>query len=515
MSGSSSHGETRATVKTGALAALIAALLTGLLVLVAGLAIAPAHAEESDPDPEATATSTTDPESSPSPSPSADPSPDPTPDPTGDPTAEPTPSPTTDPTSDPTVEPTTDPTEVPDTDFEVTDALLRWGINPESNNRGAAPGTFNFFSAGKLSNPGSGGQLLTEASKGAKWANGKKAGWAAKAGKVRIEKAQPDGSYKSATWAGLKTDRWGETLGGYSVNTKFSDHQVVLTGGTGKVDPATGTATIKWKGDFTVVYYSGYSFFYVSDPVLTIEDGVGRLTATMSGYGSDIDDISKWVPVPAKKNVVLADLCAPAKAAQVGNCDKLDLSADLGLVATPKYLGVKVTGVEQNTGGQWAGSFPQSFINFAKSVGIDAYWFSSGGAVDKNKPPYDLAVSYSAGNPVVPKPPEPEETTDPPDVDNTAPPPPNPPLPVQAPIQPPGPALPVQAPAAAVPTQADALNATTIRPVTTVLPAGADTGIAGAGSSQQPIWIAGIVVLLLTGLTAASPAVVQLLNRKP
>ncbi|RNL63000.1 hypothetical protein EFK50_14895 [Nocardioides marmoriginsengisoli] len=379
--------------------------------------------------------------------------------------------------------------------FEVDDALLRWGINNETNNRGAAPGTFNFVSAGKIGNPGEGGQVLTEASAGAKWANGKPAGWKASEGAVRVEKLRPDGDYGLATWAGLQTDRDGTALGGYAVNTKFSDHQVVLSGGTGSVDRTTKTATISWDGDFTIVYYSGYTFFYVSDPVLTVTQGVGRLTGTMSGYSSDMVDLTKWAAVPTRTNVVIADL------------GTVDLDKDLGFTASPKYLGVKVTGFDQVTSGQYFGSFPQSFMNFLKTVGIGAYFHSSGGSIDRNKVPLDLAVSYAAGSPIIPKTPE-GEGENPPVTNTPPPPPPSPPARV---VQPPGPVLPQQPAPVAAPAAAPVLAG--VQPVATVMPAlvlvSAETDDGGAGGP----WVAGTALLVLAALIGAFPFLYQRLRR--
>jgi hypothetical protein len=467
----------RSPVATVAIAAaLFAALFAGVLFTLVGLTPSLASALE-EPTPSATTVTTTA-------------------------TASVTPMPTATPSS----EPTDVASDVPDEAFEVTDAVLRWGVNHESNNRGAAPGTFNFFSAGKLGNPGGGGQLLTDASGGDLWANDRSAGWTAASGNVRIEKLQPDGSYATATWPGLKTDRDGASLGGYAVSTRFSDHQVVLTGGVGVVDPAAGSATISWDGDFTIVYYSGYSFFYVSDPVLTVTDGIGQLTGTLSGYASDMDDMTQWSAVPAKPGVVLADL------------GTVRLGTDLGFTATPKYLGIRVAGVDQNTSGPLTGSFPQSFIDFAKTVGIAGYWHSTGGGVDKNKPPLDLAVGYSAGNPIIPTAPD-DDDSEPPEVDNSAPAPPHSstsptPSPVPVPVQPAGPALPLQTPPAMVPSAVQTVGAVAAgaRPAATVLPASATTSAADE-SSLQGVWWAGAAALVLAALISLSPGIYQLVQR--
>ena len=85
------------------------------------------------------------------------------------------------------------PVSADDDTVELSDAVLRWGMTNEANNAAHAPGTWNFFSAGKIPNPGKGGQTL------------KSDDWRQESGDVEIEKW--DGSaYKDATWDGLKTD---------------------------------------------------------------------------------------------------------------------------------------------------------------------------------------------------------------------------------------------------------------------------------------------------------------------
>ncbi|MFT4083348.1 MAG: HtaA domain-containing protein [Nocardioides sp.] len=296
--------------------------------------------------------------------------------------------------------------DVPDSAFEVSNASLRWGINNESNNKAFAPGTYNFLSAGKIGNPGSGGQTLTDASKGGTWSNGTSAGWKQKAGNVSLEKYITGSGYEKATWAGLKTDSDGTAISS-ATSGQFSNHQVVLVGGTGQVDPDNGTASIRWKGSFTVVYYSGYVFFYVTNPRLTVKNGKATLTATLGGYGSSMDDMTTW-----KK---LDDTVVT-----LANLGKVDLGADLGFTKTPAYRKVKITVAKGYTaqvrsGDDW-GSFPQSFVDFQQVAGSSSYWYSSGGSTDANKPALPLSVSYRAGNPVSEPTPTSTITSDP--VDN-------------------------------------------------------------------------------------------------
>jgi hypothetical protein len=262
--------------------------------------------------------------------------------------------------------------------FEVTGAQLRWGINNESNNRAFAPGTYNFFSAGIVPDPGRGGTTLPPSS------------WRAVDGTVRIEKQQPDGSWAAATWAGLSTTAQGATIAS-PTSGEFSNHQVVLDAGTGTVDPATGFATISWKGSFTVLFYSGMSYFTVTDPALSVTPERAQLTATIGGFASDMDDQSQWNPLPPTQ-VVLADLPR----------DQVDLASADGFASTPAYLGVgwqPPADEAAQVGGPWKGAFPASFLDVVSSAGTAGYWYSTGGATDAYKPPLPLTVSW-AGTPV-------------------------------------------------------------------------------------------------------------------
>lgn len=393
-------------------------------------------------------------------------------------TSEPT---TPEPTDPTTPEPTTpEPTEVPSGSFTVSNAQLRWGINDESNNKAFAPGTYNFFSAGKIANPGKGGVVLKES------------GWSQASGKVRIEKYAADSkTYKKASWDGLKTDSTGKTMTGS--NGPFSNHQIAISGGTGTVDPDAKSGTIRWKGSFTVLYYSGYSFFYVTDPTLTVKKGVGTLTATLSGYGSSMDDLSKWEAIKPVPNVVLANL------------GTVDLGKKLGFEATPKYDGVRVkVGSDQvqqvRSGNSW-GSFPQSFVDYQANAGSAAYWYSSGGSADAHKAALPLTVSYSAGAPVTGTTPD-TSSSGSPDVDNSA---------LNAPGLAPPAINPPLAAAGAAPASDDLLgdSLTQSRPVSTI------TGVTPAtgSTSTAPVWVLSGVLVALTLLVGASPFAYSALTR--
>lgn len=256
----------------------------------------------------------------------------------------------------------------------IADASLAWGFNRESSNAAFAPGTANFFSAGKVPDTG-GGRVLTRGE------------WRARAGDVVVQKRRAGGGYRQATWAGLKTQPNGQPLGSPTAGT-FSDHRVLLSDGTGTVNAAANTATLRWKAAFTVVYYSGYTYFYVSDPVLTVRaDATATLTATLSGFGSSQSDPDAWAPLP-KRKVTLARFTAA----------KVTASGVKRL--TPLYRKVRYTppagsdGVPQvRSGADW-GSFPTSFVDYQQRTGQHSYWYSSGGATDDFKVALPMTVTY-------------------------------------------------------------------------------------------------------------------------
>ncbi|GAA4734981.1 hypothetical protein GCM10023350_18380 [Nocardioides endophyticus] len=394
--------------------------------------------------------------------------------------------------------------------FTVDDAQLRWGINNESNNAAFAPGTFNFFSAGEVGDPGEGGKTLPRTGTGATWSNGRPAGWSAQSGKVRIEKRQPDGSYALATFAGTSTDVAGTRL--TTSGSTFSEHQIVIDGGTGTVDPAAGTATIQWSGTFTVLYYSGMTFFTVSDPQLQVTATSAQLVANLGGYSADMNDASKWQKVPAQQ-VVLADLPRAS----------LQLPSEGGFSAAPAYLGVRydapADAVSQvRTGSSW-GAFPASFLTQMGTLGSAAYWYSSGGSADAHKVALPLTLSYSAGAPVAqptptpsskptatpsvsvaPKPPRPTKsaTAAPPEpTGSTAPNPPSQPAGPAVPAQPAVPTVPAAVAAGAVQTFDPRLPAV---PVVTAL----TSPVASEASNSDHPWEWWAGSLLLLGAAAVT-----------
>lgn len=265
----------------------------------------------------------------------------------------------------------------------LEDITLRWGLNDESSNRAFAPDTYNFFSAGRIPDPGRGGTTIDRAD------------WSSRDGSVQVEKW--DGTaWRRATWAGLRTTSAGEPLGSPTAGT-FSNHTVTVSGGDGVVDLGSGTATIAWEGEVTVLYYSGMSFFHLADPVLEVADGAGVLTAEVSGYASSQADPDVWEPVDPER-VTVADL------PDVEVDALTDGSLDTGVGWRPAYLGVRVSGVPQQRDGEHAGSFPQSFVDVMDRLGTAAFWYSSGGSTDAFKVAAPLTLSRGEDDAVGPTP---------------------------------------------------------------------------------------------------------------
>lgn len=271
------------------------------------------------------------------------------------------------------------PTTAPAPDASITNAELRWGLNAESG-AGAFAGGCNFLSAGLAGDAG-GARVWRESD----------ALYRSRDGSVRVEKPTSTGEWVESTWATKCLDPRGVAVSASST-ASTSGNQVVMQGGTGSL--VDGGVSIRWSGSFTVAYYGGMTYWSVTDPVLTLDaSGSGRLTGLASGFGTSMDDMTKWQALPPR-TVTLADIRGA------------DVAAGAGFSVTPQYLGVSTVG-----GGQVArsaanethwGSFPQSFVDFHGLTGQQGYWLTTGGIRDAAKPASPLTVSYDAAAPVAP-----------------------------------------------------------------------------------------------------------------
>ncbi|MEU6347642.1 hypothetical protein ABZ883_42815, partial [Streptomyces sp. NPDC046977] len=259
----------------------------------------------------------------------------------------------------------------------VSDASFAWGLSGEQGG-GSFFGGCNFLSAGKAGNTGS-SRLWTQGD----------GFYSTQDGNVTVEKPNTAGDYSAPTWATKCQDPNGAPVSAGSTSS-LTRNRVVFSKGTGSIDTAAHTASIHWTGSFTSVFYGGLTYWSATDPTLTVDaDGTGTLTATASGFGADMNDPGKWVPLPAT-TVTLAKL------------SDVELGSS-GFTVTPDYLGTSVTvpagatGQPAKTGSNQAywGAFPQDFVDFQQLTGQSSYWFTSGGARDAAKPATPLTLTWT------------------------------------------------------------------------------------------------------------------------
>ncbi|MDN6794451.1 MAG: hypothetical protein L0L69_05235, partial [Propionibacterium sp.] len=249
-------------------------------------------------------------------------------------------------------------------------------------------GSGNVLSAGAAGDAGS-ARLWTRADVGTLYR--------AEDSNVRIEKPDASGIWVPATWETRCLDRTGApvTLGWSSQGRAHTtESQVVVSGGTGKTS-ADGSTTVSWKGSWTVAHYDGMTYRDVSDPTLTLDtSGNGQPRATAAGYGTHMDDTSKWEKL-APTTVVLADLAG---------VDVTGAASDHGFTHEPTCLGVAIndSGGRNSqarrtaTNGAYWGSFPQGFIDFQVRTGQSSYWYTSEGRRDRAKIAAPLSVAHDA-----------------------------------------------------------------------------------------------------------------------
>ncbi|MGO1959862.1 MAG: hypothetical protein ACTH1B_02345 [Yaniella sp.] len=262
----------------------------------------------------------------------------------------------------------------------VEDAQFRWEINVEANS-GAFFGGCNFIMAGQAADVG-----------GAKvWQSASEGNYRTSAGNVRVERPGDDGWFEPE-WADRCKDHTGRSVGTNAQETGTQTH-VVIDGGTGTYDLDANTAEIAWDGTFSVVFYGGMTYWWATDPVLEVNaDGTGQITADLSGYGADMNDLSKWDQLDVYHDVPIANLSG------------VELDSDRGFVHKPDYEDVKINvqadGVsepQKRDGNSW-GAFPQEFIDFHTATGQAGYWYTTGGLRDPAKPPSEVAVSFNAAD---------------------------------------------------------------------------------------------------------------------
>ena len=263
-------------------------------------------------------------------------------------------------------------------EVNVSDAVFSWGINAESGAGAYYPGSCNFLSAGVAGDAGKADVWSKEDAEAKKL-------FSPEEGNVKILRPTADGGTQPITWDNKCQTPEGERVNTYNGETaKRSGNFVEISGGKGTIDPETKSGTIEWEGSFTVVYYSGFTYWSVSNPKLEVKNGKGKITGTFSGYGTDMADMTKW----EKLNPVEGTI------AEFKN-NKVELDEN-GFTVTPDYEGVDSGQPDQNKEKDGWGSFPKSWVDYNVQTGQAQYWYSSGGAADPRKKPTALTVKYKA-----------------------------------------------------------------------------------------------------------------------
>lgn len=269
----------------------------------------------------------------------------------------------------------------------ISNAQMRWGINSESG-AGAFFGGCNFLSAGRSGDVG-GTKVWTAADAERLYRSSE--------GNVHIEKPTSAGSWERATWSNKCLDSNGKAVVASSIDSA-SHNQVVIDKGQGTLD-ASGNLVITWHGSFTIVFYGGMTYWSATDPVLKLNAaGNGQLTATASGFGSDMADMTRWEKLP-EREIVLAEIRGADVRGGQG-----------GFSVVPEYLNVTApAGMGQvaknaDNASYW-GAFPKSFLEYQELTGQLGYWLTTGGGRDRAKVPTTLFVSYDAQAPITVTPP--------------------------------------------------------------------------------------------------------------
>jgi hypothetical protein len=245
-------------------------------------------------------------------------------------------------------------------------AVLEWSVNDESNT-GAFNGQCNFMSGGI--------------------SDGSSPTYRATDGDATVLKRTAAGSDAPVSdYSTRCKDANGTTV--TAGGSARLGQKVVYANGTGTMDPETGQVDLRWSGTFSINFYGQLTPFWFTDPHLQLDaDGNGRITATIGGYSSSIDNPEERELIEPIVGVEIATLRGVAS-------DNPD-----GFVATPEYLGVQVEGADspQIRAFPGWGSWPVSYVRAMERLGMGSYWYTSGGAADARKAPAPLTVAYGTG----------------------------------------------------------------------------------------------------------------------
>lgn len=260
----------------------------------------------------------------------------------------------------------------------VSNAVFEWTISREADNASLAPGEVNYWSAGQ-SDSTAATYLPTN-------------------GNITVLKRNaagtyvPIGSEAAVSWTNRNKDGAGNTVtafGAFRLGQK-----VRFTNGTGTVNTATGVTTIQWTGTFTVNFYGRFVPFWFTNPKLTVDSsGTGRLTATMGGFASSLDNPEVRTPLTPVANVEFATI----PNAFAGG------STATGFTRPTAYLNTTITPpsgaapqvAKTTTNQSYWGSWPQSFVNFQNQTGLVSFWYTSGSSLDAKKPQEPVSVAWT------------------------------------------------------------------------------------------------------------------------
>lgn len=272
-------------------------------------------------------------------------------------------------------------------DGRLTNAELRWAVSVQAGSESHLAGQCNFLVAGRPGTDGNtgGGRIWTAADRDL---------YHGRAGDVRVLRTVgrgADAAQRTATFGTRCTSPDGRPVS-YAAG-RTTGAEVVLTGGTGTRE-ADGSVRIRWTGSFTVVFYGGLVYWWVTDPELHLDAaGNGALTGTLGGYGTDQQDMTRWEPLPSTRASLVTF---------TGR--RLDPDSRGGHLV-PDYCGVRastgdrVPQLREDPAGSCWGSFPQAFVNFHQLVGEPEFWYSTG-TRDEIKTPANVSVSFDAAESV-------------------------------------------------------------------------------------------------------------------
>ncbi|MFN7148590.1 MAG: hypothetical protein ACK4V6_03835, partial [Microthrixaceae bacterium] len=248
----------------------------------------------------------------------------------------------------------------------LSGAVLEWSVNDESNT-GAFNGQCNFMSGGI--------------------SDGMSPTYRATDGDATVLKRNAAGAdVPVSDYSTRCKDANGTTV--TAGGSARLGQKVVYANGTGTMDPATGQVDLRWTGTFSINFYGQLTPFWFTDPHLELDaDGNGRITATIGGYSSSID------------NPEVRELIEPIPGVEIATLRGVASDNTNGFVVTPQYLGVQVEGADspQIRAFPGWGSWPVSYVRAMERLGMGSYWYTSGGAADARKPPAPLTVAYGTG----------------------------------------------------------------------------------------------------------------------